>query len=1050
MSCQHKSSVEAGYRYCLRCSAFLPVSSGETLFHYEVLESQSHLAYFYYRVRERDTGRVLTLFEFREYFVQSLRDEMFTRLQQVLRKVFFEPEHYFHYVTERATLGYFVFSEDVWQFLQSARPLNTQKSLTVEQLQALQNYYALCLKTLNSQALSNPGLTLVSTWINQDTDEIRAIDWAFCLPRNTEVVYPHLYLGYHNDLSWLKKRVKGNDYNHTLTQLSVYHSFLEAVLARSSRFFYPEFIKLQYYRSILKRQFIEKMSGFLSSPVLWEDLALDCSQIYVDGLSAAYAQANDSFYAALTLLDNKAYPQALEAIDKAIQIYFNDPVFYWVKAEIAEQSGNIELAMFSLKQGVELHAHFIPFHVRMARLLMGQKKYSDALTLLMHCLKEDQYFPELHTYLGQCYEAMDLPIQAEQCYVIALRQRKIPEAVLGLGQVAKQNRTESDYNLTVNHFKKIASSFTAPAYDSDYYQQMGWGTASYHLEKGQEVGKYTIIECLRKKDFDKKKYKAIYTATREGKKYIIESYDTLYPYLDNLYEQQLAFYQSIHHDILNAPVDAFSEKQTSFLVFPFLEGVTLQDYLEQQAFLSPHQAWQLLISIASLLFQLQKREAPIIHGDIKPANILVTPDFEIYLLDWESMTHLFSEEQAFNKSKTFPYSSPEQEYQLRLSAKSDLFSLGMTLIQAVTGQSPDLFIHYPDQKIDAVWKKYAVHSEPLLFKAIESMVRFDIDERADCALEQLKDWLSTFKQVMAQRQPPVHKKNRDLAYHAAAVLRASENEDIKALRTAARQLLQIQPETRLYYFVANRFFLAGMIDEAIMMANICIRNRQFVQSYWLLAQCLYQKGRLKDAQFLLRQSLESYRKHAFPYLLLARSYYAQQDHKQAIVLYERAMSLMKTLEVLFEYMKCLLEGGAYNTVLEKLAEVLKNKELTPLQRGEALYLQGAAYARQEKYHSAFTSFQEAIQYFSLSRSHLHIYLDLGMSAYHSGERESARRVLEAVLNLEPQHATALYWLAKIALENQDFERVDNLLQQMPEQLSNRQRQLIQELKQRIA
>ena len=89
---------------------------------------------------------------------------------------------------------------------------------------------------------------------------------------------------------------------------------------------------------------------------------------------AAYAQANDSFYAALTLLDNKAYPQALEAIDKAIQIYFNDPVFYWVKAEIAEQSGNIELAMFSLKQGVELHAHFIPFHVRMARLLMGQKK----------------------------------------------------------------------------------------------------------------------------------------------------------------------------------------------------------------------------------------------------------------------------------------------------------------------------------------------------------------------------------------------------------------------------------------------------------------------------------------------------------------------------------------------------------------------------------------------------------------------------------------------------------------------------------------------------
>lgn len=1049
--CLHTASIEAGYRYCLTCSEFLPVPIGQKISSFRVEEVFKHLSYFFYRVWNEEAQVHQTILEFREYFDRRMRVAQDERVSRVLKGLFFERLKTFYYETSHAVMGYFVFSEDLWTFLSSAEPLrDLTHTLKPSELSELKDYYQRCLRQMEAQQLSNPGLTLHSTFRCPETGLIRAIDWAFCMPHGTDLVYPHLYLGYHNHLMWLKQHLHWLDYNQRLTQLSVFYSFLEAVVAKPSHLFYPGFVTLRYYRSVFRRQFVEQVDRFLEQSVSWDALDIDCDKIFVPGQIEGYRQANLCFYEALDHVEHQAFEKATTCINQAISHYFNDPLFYLIQSHIYRQSGEQEKAMQALSKGVELHRLFVPFHLEMANLLISMERYNDALTLLMFCLQEDQYCPELHYGLGQCYEKLELPIQAERCYALCIKQRPIPDAVAGLERVSKLNGTASDYNLSRNHFKQVSTSVLMSNYDSDYYQEMGWIAADFHFSEGNKVGDYTVVKCLRKKDFDKKKYKAMYLAEKMGQQYMIEAYDTIYPYVQNLYDQQFVFYRQVQHDSVLSPVDAFIDKQISFLVFPFLECLTLQDYLEQNYYLSPRQLWQLLISVGSLLFYLSNQEVSMVHGDIKPANILVTAQFEVFVTDWESLTHLFVEPQVFRSTKTFPYSAPEQEYQLRVYKNSDVFALGMMLIQAVTGLSPDLFIHYPEQRIESDWKKFAVYTDPQLFKEIDHMVTFEVSQRAEASLPQLKDWLAKFKIADTQQKYPLNSRNQKLAEYAYGVLRASEQEDVARLRESARALLQMHPETRLYYFVAGRFFVMGLVDEAIMMANHGIRSRQFVQAYWLLAQCLHQKLRFQDAEFVLIQSLEAYKKHAFPYILLARNYFAQHQHRKAIPLYERALHLMRTLPLLFEYVKCLIEANAFNSALEQLDIIFSYKELSPVQRGEAYHLEGVAYARQEKYHSALNALKQAVNYLIASRANLLVYLDLGMTAVHAADYTLATQALQTVLELDPQQPTALYWMTHLALEQQDADKAKGLIARLPRtQLSVQQLKLVSEQEKRL-
>ena len=130
-------------------------------------------------------------------------------------------------------------------------------------------------------------------------------------------------------------------------------------------------------------------------------------------------------------------------------------------------------------------------------------------------------------------------------------------------------------------------------------------------------------------------------------------------------------------------VDDASE--TPYLVMEFIEGQPLDKVLEKGSLPVPKAcAWA--AEVATALGVAHRKG--VIHGDVKPANILITDDNRIKLTDF-GMARL-----ASNESKDTPllgtpaYWCPEQILGKPQDARSDIFSLGVVMYEMVTGQRP--------------------------------------------------------------------------------------------------------------------------------------------------------------------------------------------------------------------------------------------------------------------------------------------------------------------------------------------------------------------------
>src|SRR6185312_12026207 len=121
-----------------------------------------------------------------------------------------------------------------------------------------------------------------------------------------------------------------------------------------------------------------------------------------------------------------------------------------------------------------------------------------------------------------------------------------------------------------------------------------------------------------------------------------------------------------------------------------VEGVPLSEMTGQP--FEPLRAVELGISLASTLAELHRRG--IVHKDIKPSNIILTPTGETRLIDFGSATlQLVEHVDALHGpliEGTLAYMSPEQTGRMNRSVdyRTDLYSLGITLYELLTGSRP--------------------------------------------------------------------------------------------------------------------------------------------------------------------------------------------------------------------------------------------------------------------------------------------------------------------------------------------------------------------------
>jgi serine/threonine protein kinase len=130
------------------------------------------------------------------------------------------------------------------------------------------------------------------------------------------------------------------------------------------------------------------------------------------------------------------------------------------------------------------------------------------------------------------------------------------------------------------------------------------------------------------------------------------------------------------------------------LIMDLIEGVSLEEYVEQQGKISQAQAINWLQQLVEILAYLHNKG--FFHQDIKPSNIMCHPDGHLVLIDWGTIREISATYidklglRRVNPVISKGYTAPEQEGGEAIP-KSDFFALGRTLVHLLTGKHPIVF-----------------------------------------------------------------------------------------------------------------------------------------------------------------------------------------------------------------------------------------------------------------------------------------------------------------------------------------------------------------------
>src|ERR1017187_1418608 len=126
-----------------------------------------------------------------------------------------------------------------------------------------------------------------------------------------------------------------------------------------------------------------------------------------------------------------------------------------------------------------------------------------------------------------------------------------------------------------------------------------------------------------------------------------------------------------------------------FVAMQFIEGRTVADLLAADRVLDPCRAAVIALEICEQLAKFHASESAVVHGDIKPSNIHLSPNDTVRLLDFGIAKTLRADCNATGHQFGSPsYCSPERLTRAEVDPQSDLWALGATLYEMLAGVPP--------------------------------------------------------------------------------------------------------------------------------------------------------------------------------------------------------------------------------------------------------------------------------------------------------------------------------------------------------------------------
>ena len=209
--------------------------------------------------------------------------------------------------------------------------------------------------------------------------------------------------------------------------------------------------------------------------------------------------------------------------------------------------------------------------------------------------------------------------------------------------------------------------------------------------------------------------------------------------IERRFAEELLILERIgYHEQIPQLRDHFEENDEFYLVQEYIQGDSLAQKIAQQK-LSTVQIVQILESALAVLEFIHSNR--IIHRNLKPENLIIRDrDFQIVLTNFGILIDLKTPPNATlsdsYKQERINYWSPEQ-IAGRPTVSSDLYALGMTVIEALTHVKPGTFVRN-EQTGKLVWAEN-LDLDRRLLKIVDKMVELDLGQRYQSAQKILDD-----------------------------------------------------------------------------------------------------------------------------------------------------------------------------------------------------------------------------------------------------------------------------------------------------------------------
>jgi serine/threonine protein kinase len=214
------------------------------------------------------------------------------------------------------------------------------------------------------------------------------------------------------------------------------------------------------------------------------------------------------------------------------------------------------------------------------------------------------------------------------------------------------------------------------------------------------------------------------------------------------FRREAVILANLRHPNLPRVTDHFAiENQGQYLVMDYIEGEDLRQRLDRLGPLPDEEVIILGAAVCDALSYMHALNPSVLHRDIKPGNVKITPQGRIFLVDFGLAKVVQSTSLATTtgaRAMTPGYSPPEQYGTAHTDARTDIYSLGATLYSALTDALPEDGLARAMEQADLTpIRKRNQHTSRRLTAVIERALEVKPDDRYQNADEFKQDLLNS-------------------------------------------------------------------------------------------------------------------------------------------------------------------------------------------------------------------------------------------------------------------------------------------------------------------